>query len=205
VKGARRRLCGARACRFYPPRLVRLEVLQYLQFYPPRLVRLEVLQYLQRRLDDVRNMRLMALHHERPDVVSSALASAGGALEALRGVGLISDEEFESLRAGGTAPGYEGPGAVLSSLWRGPPVVPSVPAGSVIVRGRPRVGAAETAKTACDAVVEKPCKIGKHSSSLLQVCQLLSFEPRSERPRTPTRRERAVVAVRLFCDRRGGC
>jgi hypothetical protein len=94
---------------------------------------------------------------------------------------------------------------VLPSLWRGPPVVPSVPAGSVIVRGRPRVGAAETAKTACDAVVEKPCKIGKHSSSLLQVCQLLSFEPRSERPRTPTRRERAVVAVRLFCDRRGGC
>jgi hypothetical protein len=57
-------------------------------------VRLEVLQYLQRRLDDVRNMRLMALLHERPDVVSSALASAGGALEALRGVGLISDEEF---------------------------------------------------------------------------------------------------------------
>jgi hypothetical protein len=33
----------------------------------------------------------------------------------------------------------------------------------VIVRGRPRVGPAETAKTACDAVVEKPCKIGKHS------------------------------------------
>jgi hypothetical protein len=73
-------------------------------------------------------------------------------------------------------------------------------AGSVIVRGRPRVGPAETAKTACDAVVEKPCKIGKHSSSLLQVCQLLSFESRSERPRTPTRRERAVVAVRLNSD-----
>jgi hypothetical protein len=57
-------------------------------------VRLEVLQYLQRRLDDVRNMRLLRLDDERPDVVSSGLASAGGALEALRGVGLISDEEF---------------------------------------------------------------------------------------------------------------
>jgi hypothetical protein len=57
-------------------------------------VRLEVLQYLQRRLDDARNMRLTALAHGRPDAVASALASAGGALEALRGVGLISDEEF---------------------------------------------------------------------------------------------------------------
>jgi hypothetical protein len=60
----------------------------------PRVVRLDVLQYLQRRLDDVRNMRLMPLDHERPDVVASALAGAGGALEALRGVSLISDEEF---------------------------------------------------------------------------------------------------------------
>jgi hypothetical protein len=54
----------------------------------------DALQYLQRRLDDVRNIRLMRLDQERPDVVSSALASAGGGLEALRGVGLISHEEL---------------------------------------------------------------------------------------------------------------
>ena len=54
----------------------------------------ETLRYLQRRLDDVRNLRLMRLDHERPDVISSTLASAGGTLEALRGVGLISHEEF---------------------------------------------------------------------------------------------------------------
>jgi hypothetical protein len=37
----------------------------------------------------------MRLDHERPDVVSSALASAGGALEALRELGLISHEELQ--------------------------------------------------------------------------------------------------------------
>jgi hypothetical protein len=55
----------------------------------------EALKYLQRRLDDARKMRLMRLDHERPDVVSSALASAGGALEALRELGLISHEELQ--------------------------------------------------------------------------------------------------------------
>lgn len=54
----------------------------------------EALQYLQRRLDDLRNQRLMPLGGERPDVVSSTLAHAGGALEALRGLGLISHEEM---------------------------------------------------------------------------------------------------------------
>jgi hypothetical protein len=54
----------------------------------------EARQYLQRRLDDVRNLHLMRLDDGRPDVVSSALASAGGALEAFRGVGLISHEEL---------------------------------------------------------------------------------------------------------------
>ena len=53
----------------------------------------EALQYLQRRLDQARNLRLTPFTHERPDVVQSALASAGGTLEALRGVGLISHEE----------------------------------------------------------------------------------------------------------------
>ena len=57
-------------------------------------VRPETLQYLQARLDDVRNLRLFPFSQERPDLVSSALASAGGALEALRDVGLISDDEF---------------------------------------------------------------------------------------------------------------
>jgi hypothetical protein len=55
----------------------------------------EVLQYLQRRLDDARKLGLMRLDHGRPDVVSAALASAGGALEALRDLGLISHEELQ--------------------------------------------------------------------------------------------------------------
>jgi hypothetical protein len=59
----------------------------------------EALQYLQRRLDDARNLRLMPFTRDRPDVVSSALASAGGALEALRGVGLISDAEASEWNA----------------------------------------------------------------------------------------------------------
>ena len=65
-----------------------------MRLYPPAGVRAETLQYLQARLDDVRNLRLFPFSQERPDVVSSALASAGGALEALRGVGLISYDEF---------------------------------------------------------------------------------------------------------------
>jgi hypothetical protein len=59
----------------------------------------EALQYLQRRLDDARNLRLMPFTRERPDVVSSALASAGGVLEALRGVGLLSDAEASEWHA----------------------------------------------------------------------------------------------------------
>jgi hypothetical protein len=59
----------------------------------------EALQYLQRRLDDVRNLRLMRLGRERPDVVKGALASAGGALEALRELGLISAEELQEWNA----------------------------------------------------------------------------------------------------------
>jgi hypothetical protein len=58
----------------------------------------EARQYLQRRLDDVRNLRLMRLE-ARGDVIRSTIAHAGGALEALRGVGLVSDEEFAEWNA----------------------------------------------------------------------------------------------------------